>query len=446
METKELHEYYKSYLDEVFSEEFKRDLLEVAVSTYGEEFREKFEANMKKIIVHPKFNIKKIKSEKSYYSDNSEIVFSPIEDSFLSDLPQIEAEKQKKINEAQKKLFEALKETLSDEEAMQLQNVIDNYKNELFGIDESLIEFYELFGNIDNTLDLDLNLRLLYNLIQKYKLNELNSKKDTEHENPHIKQYLETLKKIETDFNKDFRLNYSNYTELNDELSEVDLKDFDLSEEIAISSAGVCEFKNKNTGEMEYHIFIYPTNNKKLLLGQLAHEGLHALEYTEREVDGNKQVRTGFIEYDDEETNRLTSECIHVLILDLRIYPALKKMGYTIGDVTDYRVKINDGLQTFYETFETQILHSRCQEDLHELYDVVGKENFKSLVESQNNGEYENQLGIVADMEEYSRAHIPERIGKFTLPAQEQVTAKIAIYQELTYLIEKESGDLLHAN
>ena len=121
-------------------------------------------------------------------------------------------------------------------------------------------------------------------------------------------------------------------------------------------------------------------------------------------------------------------------------------MGYTIGDVTDYRVKINDGLQTFYETFETQILHSRCQEDLHELYDVVGKENFKSLVESQNNGEYENQLGIVADMEEYSRAHIPERIGKFTLPAQEQVTAKIAISQELTYLIEKESGDLLHAN
>ena len=65
METKELHEYYKSYLDEVFSEEFKRDLLEVAVSTYGEEFREKFEANMKKIIVHPKFNIKKIKRQQN---------------------------------------------------------------------------------------------------------------------------------------------------------------------------------------------------------------------------------------------------------------------------------------------------------------------------------------------------------------------------------------------
>lgn len=39
MNTKEFHEYYKKMLEEMFSDEFKKCMLEAEVSTFGEEKR-----------------------------------------------------------------------------------------------------------------------------------------------------------------------------------------------------------------------------------------------------------------------------------------------------------------------------------------------------------------------------------------------------------------------
>ena len=54
MNTKEFHEDYKKMLEELFSDEFKKCMLEAEVSTFGEEKRQILEANMARIIIHPK--------------------------------------------------------------------------------------------------------------------------------------------------------------------------------------------------------------------------------------------------------------------------------------------------------------------------------------------------------------------------------------------------------
>lgn len=48
---------YQRKLKELFSPQFQADLLDVCIQTYGEDSREQFEENFKRISIYPKFNL-----------------------------------------------------------------------------------------------------------------------------------------------------------------------------------------------------------------------------------------------------------------------------------------------------------------------------------------------------------------------------------------------------
>lgn len=57
MDTKEFHKYYKNMLEEMFSDDFKKCILEAEIRVFGEENRNMVETNMAKIVIHPKVNL-----------------------------------------------------------------------------------------------------------------------------------------------------------------------------------------------------------------------------------------------------------------------------------------------------------------------------------------------------------------------------------------------------
>ena len=64
---------YQRKLEELFSPQFQADLLEVCIETYGEDSREQFEKNFKRISMYPKFNLNSVHamSDKEQYLENT---------------------------------------------------------------------------------------------------------------------------------------------------------------------------------------------------------------------------------------------------------------------------------------------------------------------------------------------------------------------------------------
>lgn len=304
--------------------------------------------------------------------------------------------------------------------------------DDLFNLDDIQMEFAKFFYGVDD-------FTVLLNLVNQHELNKLSN---IPNPSTDIQQYIKEKEDAELEFIR----STTNYDEILEEFSDVDLGDLSIIEELQTQSAGHILLRNKNTGKMESHIFISEYKTESERLGKLTHEILHGLEHTEKEIDGQTQVRTGFIEFNDERKNVMTSECIHNIILQNRIFPALQKLNYDIKDTSEYGLFTKVGLYQFFDKYENQILRSRCQEDLHELYDVVGKDNFDKLVEAQNSEEYSLQNDIVSSMEEYSVSKIAERIGKYTLSMQKNISGKNSISSELRNLLEQERGDFSNAD
>lgn len=431
MSIKELHNQYKSETQSMFSDKFKSDLIDIVTSIYGEEFRDKFERNMENIVIHTKFNIDDKKINEEYIPYSSHI--SDLESSLEETRKSAENLKKKNIINAQKKLLLSFKKDLSQEDANQLQTILDKMNNDdLFNLDDIQMEFAKFFYGVDD-------FTVLLNLVNQHELNKLSN---IPNPSTDIQQYIKEKEDAELEFIR----STTNYDEILEEFSDVDLGDLSIIEELQTQSAGHILLRNKNTGKMESHIFISEYKTESERLGKLTHEILHGLEHTEKEIDGQTQVRTGFIEFNDERKNVMTSECIHNIILQNRIFPALQKLNYDIKDTSEYGLFTKVGLYQFFDKYENQILRSRCQEDLHELYDVVGKDNFDKLVEAQNSEEYSLQNDIVSSMEEYSVSKIAERIGKYTLPMQKNISGKNSISSELRNLLEQERGDFSNAD
>lgn len=431
MSIKELHNQYKSETQSMFSDKFKSDLIDIVTSIYGEEFRDKFERNMENIVIHTKFNIDDKKINEEYIPYSSHI--SDLESSLEETRKSAENLKKKNIINAQKKLLLSFKKDLSQEDANQLQTILDKMNNDdLFNLDDIQMEFAKFFYGVDD-------FTVLLNLVNQHELNKLSN---IPNPSTDIQQYIKEKEDAELEFIR----STTNYDEILEEFSDVDLGDLSIIEELQTQSAGHILLRNKNTGKMESHIFISEYKTESERLGKLTHEILHGIEHTEKEIDGQTQVRTGFIEFNDERKNVMTSECIHNIILQNRIFPALQKLNYDIKDTSEYGLFTKVGLYQFFDKYENQILRSRCQEDLHELYDVVGKDNFDKLVEAQNSEEYSLQNDIVSSMEEYSVSKIAERIGKYTLSMQKNISGKNSISSELRNLLEQERGDFSNAD
>ena len=313
---------YQRKLKELFSPQFQADLLDVCIQTYGEDSREQFEENFKRISIYPKFNL------------NSAYV-------------------------------------ISDEEQY-LENTS-----------------YSSMKSVYDKFDIDPN----------------------DYKGSTLEEYLK-----------------GQFIGNN-------------------SSSYVTCCVDKDTDEICYPIFIDMSRkmNDDELIGKIAHEVLHALEFIAERDENGLRAKTGHYGFNETGKNVLTAECLHVGILFAKIYPMLREKGYEITDSNDYLLTMGEGFFKFFGTYFQQICRTALQPDLHELTDVIGVDNWSQFVELQNNKakngliglhtkEEQQQLALVAKMQEYSRNSLAERIGKVTLTYQLDIEGKKKVTEQLDQL------------
>lgn len=209
---------------------------------------------------------------------------------------------------------------------------------------------------------------------------------------------------------------------------------------MSIAGSFVIPMLQKNKTEFKYHAIINLDKDKLHVLGSTVHEILHALESTNEIKNGRIEGNSGFNKEDDNDENRLFSECIHTIILENRIFKQLREMGYEITNYSDYKAKMLPEVKTFFAKFETAILDARCEPTLDKLFNIVGKENFSKLVQYQNSSQnvtQEQMLELISDMEEHSRQNMANRIGQLTLPQQKDLIGKEAAKASFENEIEK---------
>lgn len=135
------------------------------------------------------------------------------------------------------------------------------------------------------------------------------------------------------------------------------------------------------------------------------------------------------------------SECMHTVILNERIYPGLRNLGYNIYDnSSDYNYYNLNTNYSFFEKYEQAILDARC-EGMEGLYDIVGKENFLELARLQGRRDtsLESEAANVFErMKDFEKQNLAVRIGKFTLPMQEDILGKQMAATELIGLQRNE--------
>lgn len=397
MNTKEFHEYYKKMLEEMFSDEFKKCMLEAEVSTFGEEKRQILEANMARIIIHPKvallnpdLNDKRKPEQQSKYEK--------------------QARKEKDAEKQQK-----------DDEKQQKDDELDEFLNAI-----SMLSLDQLFGQSEKEDGMQ----------EKSKNDELLQQS----------ALLFDVDKLETDTavkENDIELSkYTNYYELCKELEDYDLSNLDLKNEFLEYATGslVIELKNKNSGKYEYHIFLNPLANRDSLYHTGAHEILHASEYTTREINGEIRFNTGHNTFEDD-SNRYTrlAETLHDFILLSEIQPVLKEKGYECSCYSSYFTANFDAMYRFYTTFRKEIIRTACQEDNIELTEIIGLENWNHLADIvgyMGDLAKEQLEDVVNAMIEYSKEHLAERIGRDTIMEQRDVVAKDQVAHELHEVIE----------
>lgn len=435
---KELYDKYKNVIDE----KFKKDLLEVCVQTYGEKRRAQFEANISKIEIHSKFTLTELESflkEQGLEDELNDPLFKEAFEEYTVQKEAIEKEGKEKQIALQRKVLEAIKGELSLEEVSELEKAMQEY------------EFKGQFNLLDITWQKMFEGRkidILESIIDRYKLEWKNFSQTEKDELPDItKKYYSEYEKNDKETKRRVGVIGSSYENMMEELTSVDsqeIEELDLPLEMLIPGAFVTSLKNKDDlNQYKDHIFLSLNSDKAEMLGKIAHEILHTLERTGRynEETGKTEFRTGFEEYgveDDDVT--LESECMHNVILNQRIYPGLRKLGYNIYSSSDYNYYNFQTNYNLFERYEQAVLDARC-EGMEGLYDIVGKENFMELahLQGKRNPDLEPEAAnVFENMKEHERQNLAVRIGKFTLPIQEDILGKRQTELELTQLQKDE--------
>lgn len=437
---KELYDKYKNVIDE----KFKRDLLEVCIQTYGEKRRQQFEENMRKIDIHSKFTLEELSDylkEQGLEDELNDPLFKEAFEEYEIKKREVEQEGKRKQIELQHKVLEKIKLELSPEEASELEREMQDYEfnGSFYMLDLKMQEMW-------NGKKLD----LLENIIDRYKLDDISVLRDENDLSSDItKEYYNERKKIDLETRRSVGVIGSSYENMMEELTDVDsqeLEELDLPLEMSIPGAFVTSLMDKNDKtKYKEHIFIPVRSDKAKTLGQLAHEVLHSLEKTERYNDdtGKMEGRTGFNEYGIENENvNFESECMHQVILKRRIFPGLRNLGYDIHNPSDYDISNFNTNYTFFDKYEQAILDARC-EGMDVLYDIVGKENFMELarLQGRRDSSLESEAAnIFESMKAFERQNLAIRIGKFTLPMQENILAKEQAKAELVGLQKDEKN------
>lgn len=446
MDTKEFHKYYKNMLEEIFSDDFKKCMLEAEIRVFGEENKSMLETNMGKVVIHPKVNLlipvdghKRAVEQQSKYERQADLEVS-------------KDGKNPKMIENQKKLLFDLMKRLNEEEVTLLKEALEKHEEQLlrgsFQQQQSTLDdlFDNLFNGIGNKIDEDKASSKFNEIVERFNLgNEEESKKFWK-EYPEIEEYWKRKKEIELS-------QYTNYYEIYEELKDYDLSELDLANEYMEYASGsfVTPIKNNNTGKYEYHVFINPLADKDNLYHIGAHEILHAAEYVEKEIDGKIKFKTGHKTFDDEENQRYTmiSEILHDCILIDKIQPILKENGYECTASFPYLMRAaSNGILKFYRTFKKEIIRVACQIDNKELTDIIGIENWNSLADNAFVGEISatKQEAIVNAMFEHAKGNLTTGIGKDTIDEQYDVVGKKKVEVELQMLKEMQKNEITNAS
>ncbi len=446
MDTKELHKYYKNMLEELFSDDFKKCMLEAEIRVFGEENKTMLETNMAKIVIHPKVNLLvPAKNQERAVEQQSEYERQ-------ANLEVSKDGKNSKMVENQKKLLFDLMKRLNGEETALLKEAIEKHEEQLlhgsFQKQQSRLDdlFDNLFNGNANESDEDKASSKFYEIIQRFNLDNEEASKKFWKEYPEIEDYWNRKKEVE--FSQ-----YTNYYEISEELKDYDLDDLDLANEYMKYASGsfVTPIKNNNTGKYEYHIFINPLADKANLYHTGAHEILHAAEYVEKEIDGEIKFKTGHNAFDDEEDRRYTmlSEILHDCIVIDKIQPILKENGYEYAASSPYLMRAaSNGILKFYRTFKKEIIRVACQTDNKELTDIIGTENWDSLADNALAEKISatKQEAIVSAMIEHAKENLTTRIGKDTIDEQYDVVGKKKVEEELQKLMEMQKNEITNVS
>lgn len=438
---KELYDRYKHVIDE----KFKRDLLEVCVQTYGEKRRAQFEENMSRVVIHSKFTIEELAEylkEQGLEDEINDSLFKEAFEDYQSQKEELEQEGKEKRIKLQREILEEIKPELSPEEASELEKEMQDY------------EFKGKFDTLDfmwqKTFE-GRKLDVLESIVNRYKLEDKYSRLLDENElSDFAKRYHSDGNKIDMETRRNIGVIGSSYENMLEELTDVDsqeLEELDLPLEMSIPGAFVTSLiDGKDKTKYKDHIFLSLKADDAGKLGCLAHEILHTLEKTGKynEKTEKMEFRTGFNEYGIENENvHFESECMHTVILNQRIYPGLRDLGYEIYDKSsDYNISNFNTNYSFFESYEQAILDARC-EGMEGLYDIVGRENFMELarLQGRRDADLESEAAkVFENMQDYERSNLAVRIGKFTLPIQENVLGKKQAEAELTGLQKDEKS------
>lgn len=437
---KTLYEKYKVN----FNEQFKKDLLEAAVNIYGEGCRQEFEQKINNVQMHTKFSVEGLKEYVQNHRGEEDFSLEEVIEEYEKEQAVIQEESKKEILERQYKLIDEIKHLISPEEAEKLDDEVEKlvlYKNGPIEFSEENLKFSELFSSLSGPA---LDLTVLKKVTKQYHLDAKFSERGNIE--GFVKSYFDDLTQIDRNAKNKINEKYTSYRIINEECKDYDI-DIDLLDEFNIPGSMTTVFASKeDINDIKSHIFMKPFNSDSKNLGVIAHEILHWLEKTIIVNEGDKTIetKTGFDDKIEGVDTTLLSECIHTEILDCRIYPYLRKLGYEISDRNDYQAKSLATNNEFFNKFETAILEAR-RGDINVLLDIVGKENFIQYAELQNryydSDSSQKAKNLLKSMEEYSRENLGTRIGKATLSKQEDVRGKQTVQNDINYLINYQTKD-----
>lgn len=423
---KRLYEKYKVQIDD----KLKQDMIDIGCKVYGEQYRNKFEENLSRISVHARFTIEELENFLKNNPDIGEDISLEEEAirEYKEDRARIEKETDEEKIGLQLEVLDKIKDELTPEDRKKLEEELQT-----LGLQDNS-EKFDMFSTIDlkmKELFDGVDLTTLKRVVDDYGLNSTdNNKKDNR--KPFVQEYEEKVNALELKGRKELTVKHSSYENMQKELTEVDLDDLELTEEVMIPGSFVTTLLRQDEGKKpEDHIFLNLENREKSL-GKLVHEMLHSMEKTRRinPKTGEYEEKTGFREYDSEHESSvneddltLESECMHDIILHKRIYPELRKLGYKVDDENDYSLYNLSANHEFFTRFEQEILDARCGNS-GPLYAAVGKENFERLIQLQGKvkgvlGDAEERLkierkakSVVENMEEHAREVTEEKEAK----------------------------------
>lgn len=195
---KRLYEKYKVNFDE----QFKKDLLEVMINTYGEDCRKKFEEKINNIQVYTKFTVKKLKEYVEQHRGEED--FS-LEEEVIAEYEKEECNKE--ILRRQYKLMDKVKKRLSPAEAYKL----DTELQELVSSGRIPIEFSRVDLKMATLFEELGDFSVLEKIIDEHQLED-SSKTPNREEfvNDYFRDVIEINKDFDRKINKRYEIEDSN--------------------------------------------------------------------------------------------------------------------------------------------------------------------------------------------------------------------------------------------